>query len=196
MSIPKKIVLMVAGSLALLLALGFADPNTVKLMPSMFSHLSSRFLYLASFFSQNSPVDVAPKALPDEQGVSRAIVEFNRNLSRAYLELDPAALEAVSLDDGLRRNYSKEIAFLQRDGRALEMTVRNTSLKKVTVLPNAMLSVNTVESVRVRYLNAVNRTEIVSYPEARYAMNYTLDKDASGWKIMQVETLNVDKRDE
>lgn len=206
-SVPKKIALMVAGSLALLLALGFADSNNARLMPSIKEHFAGLLLargfadpnnvqLMPAFFSPDHFSAAKPEEPPDKEGISRAIAAFNRDLVQAYLDLDPAVLAAVQMDDDLRRNYIEEIAFLQKDGRALELTVGEISLTKVTSLPNAMLSVNTVESVRVRYLNAKDKTALVSYPEARYTMNYTLDRAESGWKIVQIATISVGKRDE
>ena len=179
MGIIKKTVFMVLGSLALLLALGFADPTNVRLMPSIKEHFTG--LLLALGFADQ-------KGAPAEEGISPAIVEFNRKLSLAYLELNPAALTDAVMDDGLRRNTIEEINFLQQDGRVLELTVQDIRIKKVSRLANLMLSVDTLESVKVRYLKAADRTEIIAHPEASYAMNYTLDKAASGWKIVGVET--------
>ena len=178
-----KIILMVAGSLALGLVLAFADPDNTRLMPSFSEHF------------QQVTGEVSEKRL-DEQEISRVIAAFNRDLARAYLELDATALASVPLDERLRKDYVEEVAFLKKDGRVLELTVRDIRVSGMAGLSNDMLSVTTVESVRVRYLNAKDKTEIVSYPEARSAMNYTLDKVASGWKIVQVATLNVGRRDE
>lgn len=180
-----KIVLMVAGSLVLLLALAFADPDNIRLMPSFSEH-----------FQQVTAIGAVPVNSPDKAGISHAIAAFNRDLARAYLQLDAAALAAVPLDDRLRQSYVQEIDFLQKNGRALELLVGNVSLIKVAMLSKDILSVSTVEPVRVRYLNAKNKTEIVSYPEERYAMRYTLERIESGWKIVQVETMSVSKRDE
>lgn len=174
---------MVAGSLGLGLALAFADPDNTRLMPSFSEHF------------QQVAGEVTEKPL-DEQEISSVIAAFNRDLARAYLELDAAALAAVPLDDRLRQSYVEEIAFLQKDGRVLELTVQDIRVSGMARLSNDMMSVNTAESVRIRYLNVKDKTEIVSYPETRSAMNYTLDKVASGWKIVQVATLNAGRRDE
>ena len=187
MGIIKKTVFMVLGSLALLLALGFADPTNVRLMPSIKEHFTN--LLQALGFAD-------AKGAPDAEGIAPAIVEFNRKLSLAYLELNPAALTDAVMDDGLRRNTIEEINFLQQDGRVLELTVQDIRIKKVSRLANLMLSVDTLESVKVRYLKAADRTEIIAHPEASYAMNYTLDKAASGWKIVGVETMRPGKRNE
>lgn len=182
MGILSKTALMFAGSLALLLGLGFADPGNSRLM--------------TSFFSTDPPLGVVPKGAADEEGIVRTITRFNRILSAAYLELDPAALAASPMDDGLRRNYVEEIAFLTNDGRALEMTVRDIRIAEVRRLPDRMLSVDTVESVKVRYLRASDRTQIVADPETQYAMNYTLEDSAAGWRITGVQTMEAGKRDD
>lgn len=173
---------MVAGALALLLGLGFADPGNRRLM--------------TSFFSKDPPPGVVPRDAVDEAGIMRAITQFNRDLSAAYLELNPALLAAAPMDEGLRRNFAEEIAFLRRDGRALEMTVREVRISEVRRLPNLMLSVDTVEAVRVRYLNASDRRQILAHPATRYAMNYTLEKSGAAWKIAAVETMQAAERDD
>ena len=188
MGIIKKTVFMVLGSLALLLALGFADPTNVRLMPSIKVHFTSLLRVLGFFTDQ--------KDAPNEEGISPAIAEFNRKLSLAYLELNPAALTDAVMDDGLRRNYIEEINFLQKDGRVLELTVQGIRIEKVSKLDKLMLSVDTLESVKVRYLNSTDRSQILAYPEAIYAMNYTLDNSASGWKIVAVETRELGKRND
>lgn len=190
MGIIKKTVFMVLGSLALLQVLGLADPTSVRLMPSLREHFSD--LLQASGFTD-------PKAAPDKEAIQRVIAEFNRKLSLAYLELNPAALTDALMDDGLRKNYIEEINFLQQDGRALELTVKEIRIQKITRLGDPAeqkLSVDTLESVKVRYLKATDRTEILAHPEAIYAMNYTLDKAASGWKIAGVKTMPTGKRNE
>lgn len=187
MGIIKKTVFMVLGSLALLQTLGLADPASLRLMPSITVHFAN--LLQALGVSE-------PKGAPDAEGISPAIIEFNRKLALAYLELNAAALTDVVMDEGLRQNYIEEINFLQKDGRALELTVQNIRIEKVSPLDKLMLSVDTLESVKVSYLNSTDRSQILAYPEAMYAMNYTLDKVASGWKIMAVETRERGKRNE
>lgn len=178
---------MVLGSLALLVTLGFADPTNVRLMPSITEHFSNLMLMVG--FAK-------PQGVPAEEELSPVIVEFNRKLSLAYLELNPAALTDAVMDDGLRRNFTEEINFLLQDGRALELTVQDIRIEKVSRIDKLRLSVNTLEAVKVRYLKAAERTEIIAHPEAIYAMNYTLDKTASGWKIVGVQTLRPGKRNE
>ena len=187
MGIIKKTVFMVLGSLALLLALGFADPTNVRLMPSIKVHFTNLLRALGVVEPQNEPV---------AEGISPAIVEFNRKLSLAYLELNAAALRDALMDEGLRQNYIEEINFLQKDGRVLELTVQGIRIEKVSKLDKLMLSVDTLESVKVRYLNSTDRSQILAYPEAIYAMNYTLDNSASGWKIVAVETRELGKRND
>ncbi len=183
MGLGKKITLMVLGALALLLALGLADPRYGRLMPSQLEHLANRF-------------GVAAKPVVDKPAMHGAIVQFNRQLSAAYLALEPAALAAEPMTDSLRQDYVAEIAFLKSQGRALEQTVQDIRIEEVTRLPDLTWSVNTVEAVTVRYLNAADRTPIASYPVSNYAMNYTLDKSSSGWTMVRVETRKMRKRDD
>jgi hypothetical protein len=183
---------MVLGALGLLLALGFADPGNVRLMPSIkehFANLSANLLPALGLFPDS-------KGKVDEEGIQRAIAEFNRKLSLAYLELNPGALTAYPMDERLRRTYIEEIDFLQQDGRVLDLTAQDIRIKQVSELPNLMWSVDTLESVKVRYLKATDRTEIVAYPQARYAMNYTLEKSGADWKIAAIETMSVGSADE
>lgn len=185
MKIIKNTAWMVAGALALLLGFGYADPDKNRLLPSFSEHAMEKV-------SAGAP----PKDSLDEAEIIRTIADFNRQLSVAYLELDADALKDVPLDDRIRKSYAEEIAFLKKDGRVLEQTVRDIKVKKMTLLADSVLSVDTVETVKVRYLNATDRKEIFAYPEASYAMNYTLADAAPGWKIAGVETMKVGRRDE
>ena len=199
MAIIKKTVFMVLGSLALLLALGFADPSNSRLMTTFLSSPSAPWWWPHSCYDCDNkapPPAVAPKGSAEEAALQRAIAAFNRNLSLAYLGPNPAALTAYPMAEGLRQNYLEEIGFLQRDGRVLELTVQDIRMENVTRLTPSMLSVDTVESVKVRYLKASDRTEIVTSPVASYWMNYTLEKAASGWKIAGVETMHLGKHSE
>jgi len=170
---------MVAGALGLLLGLGLADPGNTRLM--------------TSFFARGPAPGVLPKGSAEAQQVLGAINRFNRRLSAAYLALDPAALKAYPMDDALRRRYAEEISFLKNDGRALEMTVRDIRIESVRRLADFTVSVDTVESVKIRYLNAADRRQVAADPAAKYAMNYVLAKSASAWKVVGVETLRVEK---
>lgn len=181
MGIVGKTAWMAAGSLALLIALGHADPSNKRLMSSLFS---------------NEAVGVLPKGSFDEEAIGRAIVQFNRDLSTAYLQLDAAALAANPMADALKRNYEQEIAFLKQDGRVLQMTVEEVQIRSVARLANERWSVDTVESVQIGYLNASDRSPRSAPAAARYAMNYTLDRSGSGWAIVGVETMKADRRDE
>lgn len=197
MAIIRKTVWMVLGALAILLSLGLADPNNSRLMTTFLSSPSAPWWWPHLCYNCDNkapPPAVAPKGSAEEAALQRAIAEFNRNLSLAYLGPNPAALTATPMADGLRQNYLEEIGFLQRDGRVLELTVQDIRMEKVTRLTPLMLSVDTVESVKVRYLKVSDRTEIATSPVASYWMNYTLEKAASGWKIAGVETMHLEKR--
>ncbi len=182
MGIGKNITYMVLGSVALLQVLGVADPSNRRLM--------------TSFFSTTPAPGVVPKGALDEAGMLRALAEFNSTLSAAYLTLEPAALMAVAMDDALKQRYVEELAFLQAGGRALELTVQDIRIERVARLLDLTLSVDTVETVKVRYLNPLDRSELEAHPAARYAMNYTLEQSGSGWKIVGVETIKAGARDD
>ncbi len=173
--------LMAAGSLALLVVLGIADPGSRRLMPSLFS---------------NAPVGELPEGAIDRHAIQRTIGRFNRALSAAYLALDRALLAEVAMTDGVRRTYTDEIAFLGQDGRVLELAVLDIRIERVSRLPNLMLSVDTIESVQARELNSANGTRIAGHSPARYRMNYLLEEAATGWKIAGVETMKVEAADE
>ena len=200
MGIIKKTAWMVVGALTLLLGLGIADPGNARLMPAFLSndHMPAIFLFrwMPSFFLQPPMPGVVPKGSADEAAMLRAIAEFNRKLSVAYLALEPAALAAEPMADSLRQDYGAEIAFLKRQGRALEQTVQDIRIEEVARLPDLTWSVNTVEAVTVRYINATDRTPITTYAASNYAMNYTLDKSSSGWTMIRVDTRKTGKRDE
>lgn len=181
MAIIKKTAAMIIGSLVILLALGFSDANRYLLMPSFFS---------------NHRVGVIPKKEVDEKRIYRTISRFNRDLSLAYLGLDPSPLKSSPMADDLRRSYIEELAFLRKDGRAMDITVADVRIQEMRRLPNDLLSVTTTESVALRYPNDRNGTEIVSYPQTGYVMNYLLAASRSGWRVVKAETVRVEERRE
>lgn len=178
MAIIKKTVAMVIGALALLLVLGFSDADKYLLMPSFFD---------------NHRVGVLSKGEVDEKRIYRTISRFNRNLSSAYLVLDASPLRSSPMAEDLRRSHIDELAFLRKIGRAMELTVTDVRIEEVRRLPNDLLSVRTTESVALRYLSDRDGTEIVSYPQTGYVMNYLLEPSRSGWKVMRAETVKVEK---
>ncbi len=182
MGIIAKTAGMIVGALVLLIGLGFADPGNSRLMPS--------------FFSTDPPLGVVARGSVDEIGIASAITQFNRDLSAAYRDLDASAVTAAPMAESLRRNFVEEIEYLRKDGRALEMTVRDIRISEVRRLQNLMLSVDTIESVRIRYLSVEDRREIRAQPETRYTMNYTLQGSRSGWTVAAVETLDAGQRNE
>ncbi len=191
---------MVVAALTLLLGLGIADPGSARLMPAFLSndHMPAIFLsrWMPSLFLPAAAPDVVPKGSADEAAMLRAIAEFNRQLSAAYLALDPAPLAAEPMADSLRQDYVTEIAILKRQGRALDQTVLDIRIEAATRLPDLTWSVDTVEAATVRYLNAADRTQISPSPASKYAMNYTLDRSSSGWKMVSVDTRRTGKRDD
>ena len=173
----RRTALMVAVALALLLALGSADPDHRRLM--------------TSFFATGLRLGVLPGSAPEQAQVLDAVTHFTRSLSAAYLALDPAPLEAVPVGDSLGRGLAEEIAFLRKNGRALDMTVRDIRMLSVQRLENQVLRASTAELVAVRYLRAADRTEIEAQPAARYTMKYLLEPAGQGLRIVAVETLGV-----
>lgn len=165
---------MIAGALALLLGLGFADGERYRLMPT---------------FSNNPRVGLLSSAEADEEGLRRTLSRFNGQLGLAYRTLDPSALASVPMDDGLRRSYVEELAFLRKDGRAMELSVADIGIEEVRRLPNELISVRTAESVSVRYLAAAGQAETFGY-----VMNYLLERSPAGWKVLRAETLKVEER--
>lgn len=187
MKVIKKTVGMMLGALALLVALGFADPTNVRLMSSITEHLSNLLQAVGL---------VDARDVPDGEVIGPIIAEFNTKLSQAYRDLTPTALETVLMDEGLRRNYAEEIEFLRDDGRVLELTVGDIRIKQIIPMDELGLRVDTLETVKIRYLKAGDRREIQSEPDAVYAMTYQLKNTDSGWTIMDVETLRVGRRDD
>lgn len=167
---------MAAGSLALLVVLGHADPASQRLMSSLFS---------------NRPVGLLRGGTFDDGAIHRALVQFNGNLSKAYLEGDPQALAAGSMADDLKRHYAEEIDFLKRDGKTLRVTVDSIRIGNVARLPSELWRVETLESVTIGSLKASQGVEEVPPVTSNYAMAYTLDQSPSGWRVVGVETVKA-----
>lgn len=180
MSPGKSTVLMFLGSLMLFFALAFLDEYENVIAPIL---------------SKGPPPGVESLMDIDASAIAEVIVLFNENISGAYLSADSSALYTSSMSEQLRRSYVEEITFLQRDGRIMDMGVSDFEIKKIKKLSMFLLNVETVELVNVRYLKAADGAEIVSYPEAEYTMNYTLEMGLSGWKIIRAETVKVKRRE-
>lgn len=181
-SIGKNIALIAVAALALLLGLGALDENKHRLMAS---------------YTERVPVlGVIPKGKADEAGMLGAITQFNRALSLAYLSLDPAPLSSYPMPDDIRQGYIEELAFLKKDGRALELTVNNVGIDQVERLSVDNYRVKTLESVTTKYLSTSDGKEIASNPASGYVMSYVVNKSPGGWKVLQADTVKADKRDE
>ena len=180
MSIFKKTVLMFLGAVMLFFALAFADQYDALIMP---------------FLPKGPPPGVSSQLPVDNQQVSEVIEGFHSALSKAYLTLEPSSLYTFPMDERLRRSYLGELAFLKRDGRVMEMVVGDVMIEEAKRVSPFVMTVKTVESVNVRYLKVADGAEILSYPEAKYSMNYTLEMAPLGWKIIAVETMKVERRE-
>lgn len=171
---------MFLGALMLFFALAFLDEYENLITP---------------FLSKGPPPGAESTMDIDVGAIAEVLMKFNKSISGAYLSADPSQLYASSMDEQLRRGYIEEIAFLKRSGRVMDMRVSNVEIKDIKKLSMFLLKVESVESVNVRYLKVADGAEIVSYPEAEYTMNYMLEMDLSGWKIIRAETIKVKRRE-
>jgi len=176
----RKTVFMFIGAFLLFFALAFADEYEALIMP---------------FLAKGPPSGMSLQLPVDNKQVLEVIKGFHAVLSTAYLTLEPSSLYTFPMDERLRKNYLDELSFLKRDGRVMEMVMGNLMIGEVKRLSPFVMKVKTVESVNVRYMKAADGAEIVSYPEAEYTMNYTLEMAPLGWKVIAVETLKVERRE-
>lgn len=126
--------------------------------------------------------------------VLKEIREFNAFLASAYLASDPSSLTLLPIDERLRSSITEEINYLTREGKVMDLRVKDIEIEKIERLspisPN-LIRATTRETVRLRYLSLSKRNEEVAYQETRYNVVYTLMMAGSKWKITSYETRSV-----
>lgn len=135
-----------------------------------------------------------PFAKPSEKinnDILKIIRDFNTSLASAYLTSDPSLLAYGPIDESLRSSIAEEISYLTREGKVMDLKIKDIEIEKVEFISSTLIRATTGETVRLRYLSISKRDEEVAYKETQYNMAYTLVKTDNNWKITNYETISV-----
>jgi len=177
----KKIVLMFAGAILSFLILSYIDEYENLVMPFVASPTSDNY------------TTVSPDGMNED--IRDMILAFNRGLARAHFTSDPSLLNQLSIiDDSLRPSLAGEIAYLAREGKIMDINVKELNVDKVQAVSPQTIQVYTKETVGLRYLSSATGIETVIYPDAQYSMRYTVRATGGELKIAAFETMSVKGR--
>lgn len=123
--------------------------------------------------------------------VLKIIREFNAFLASAYLASDPSLLATVPIDERLRSSIGDEINYLTREGKVMELKIKDIEIEKVEFISSNLIRAITRETVGLRYLGVFKGNEDVAYPETQYNVVYTLMMAGNKWKITSYETKSI-----
>lgn len=169
----KKIILLFAGAIGSFLLLSYIDEYENLIAP---------------FFAEERP-DGRPPVKMDED-VKAAIRDFNDALTKAYLSADPSFLRGL-IDARLYSHIAEEIGYLAREGKIMELRVKEVKVKKTEALSPGLLRVNTDENVALRYISFSDKKEMTTYPDARHDMLYMIVMTDGRWQVVSYETRGV-----
>lgn len=170
----NKIILLFAGAVASFLLFSYIDEYENLMLP---------------FFKAEGPAIAVPSAGVSDE-IKSTLDGFTDSLEKAYHSSDPTPLRLANIDAKLYSSISQEIDYLRREGRVMELDVKEVSIEKVEALSRDIVRVTTSERVGVRYLNTLDSKETL-YPDAMYVMVYTIAVSGSGLKIVNYETVGA-----
>lgn len=171
----KKITIMFLGALLLFMILAHIDQYENLILPLIAKP--------EGLFAK--PSDRASNE------VLKIIHDFNTSLAAAYLKSDPSLLPSAGIDERLRSSITEEINYLIREGKVMDLRVKDIEIEKIERLSPNLIRATTRETVELRYLSLSKRDEEVAYQETQYNMAYTLMMAGSKWKITNYETRSV-----
>lgn len=135
-----------------------------------------------------------PFAKPSDRinnDVLKVIRDFNAFLANAYLKADPSLLPFGGIDEKLRSSLAEEINYLTREGKVMDLKIKDIEIEKVEFISSALIHATTRETVGLRYLSIPKGDEEVAYLETQYKMAYTLTMAGNKWKITSYEIRSV-----
>ena len=133
-----------------------------------------------------------------ERELLTQIRSFNSALSLSYRTLDSSPLSVFQLEDAVLKPILMELEFFQKDGRIMELDVKEIKIESAKQRAPTTYDVVTNEVTSVLYRNRIDGAEgkeIEVLPEEVFRMRYSLELLPSGWKIHGVDRMK-DKRDE
>lgn len=173
----KKIITLFAAAAASFLLLAYIDEYENLIKP-LFNRAESE-----------KPLTIYQEQIGEN--VNRTILDFSNSLSKAYLAGDPSLLAVGLLDDKLRAIIAEEITYLKREGRVMELSVKDLKIKDVRFISSRLIRVSTTETVGLRYLSIDDKRERITYPDARQEMVYTVEYVMGKQKVLSFEVIGV-----
>lgn len=165
----KKVMLLFMGAVASFLVLAYIDE---------YENLVRPFL---------SPEKGPPVLAGTEKTVEKVIRGFNDILEKAYLASDPSLLNSSLLDSRLEASIAEDIEYLKKEGKVMELRVKDSEVNKVEMIPPQVVRVSAKETLGVRYLSADKDKEIV-LPDGQYEVVYMLSRINGTWRVISYET--------
>ena len=158
-----------------------------------FSYIDEYENLIAPFFTESTTNPTPSKDFENRHSseLENTIVNFNASLSKAYLEMDPSLLSS-NVDKGLMKSIAGDIRYLAREGKIMDIKVVSLKIEKIESLSASMLSLETKETVKLRYLDLPDRHESAAHPPAIFRMKYSLAWSGGEWQILSFETVLVD----
>ena len=174
----RKIGLLFLGAIFSFFALSYIDEYENLILP---------------FFTESTTNLPTPKDFENQLSseLKNTIVNFNASLSKAYLEMDPSLLSS-NVDKGLMKSIAGDIRYLAREGKIMDIKVVSLKIEKIEPLSASILSLETTETVKLRYLALPDRHESAVYPPAIFNMRYSLARSDGEWQILSFETVLID----
>lgn len=164
----KKIILLFIGAIASFLVLAYIDQYENLVQPL--------------FSPRREPAPLSGS----EATVKKIISDFNNALTKAYLYSDSSLLASSPVNDSLRSSLTEEIDYLRREGRVMDLRIKDSEIKKVEFLSPQVMRVSAREMLELRYRN-IDSGEETAYPDTQYDMAYTLSWTNGAWKIVSYE---------
>jgi predicted glycoside hydrolase/deacetylase ChbG (UPF0249 family) len=128
----------------------------------------------------NSPTELEPSEV---EAISKAVKEFNLQLSKAYFERKPEHLNSELVSDSLRQSYSADIRFLESRGRALKIAVESLEITSERLLSEGFAEIHTRELVKIKYMSTRDQSVVKDVPDEIYTMKYSMTKIGSSWLV-------------
>lgn len=165
----KKAMLLLIGAMASFLVLAYIDEYENLVLP---------------FLSREKGPSVLAET---EKTVEKVIRDFNDLLEKAYLASDPSLLNSNLLDSRLRASIEEDIDYLKKEGKVMELRVKDLEVSKVEMISPQFIRVNAKETLGVRYLSSYKGKEIV-LPDGQYEVVYILSWINGTWNLISYET--------
>ncbi|MDH5718009.1 MAG: hypothetical protein OEZ22_10270 [Spirochaetia bacterium] len=176
----KKIIIIFTSSILFFFTVSFL---------TQYENISQSFVSFSTLLGTNK--DKLPPVKKDK--ALQIIRLFNENIAKAYFLQNASLLKAVPMTNELRLNYEKDFYFLKQKKKIMQIEILDIKVKDTTRLSEILANIKTHELVKIRYLNAADKTELSQYKIMEYEINYTLELTEKRWKITAINVSSLNK---